>query len=165
MNHTVFNTGRGSVRICSLWDFMTEVKIHRLHESVALELANRTRDEYRSATMPKYGIPEGPIMSRTSHVLKQNPLKVLVELKKTTTKRFFKSKNVDLFRMLEELSTDSMTEFGNPTHFFSIGMGRYVLVDVKDICLFVNKNYNQTLVCTAPKRNYTIYAPNLKVGE
>lgn len=157
-----FNSSVGPIKICTVWDFLLEVKkqyVPEIHQEIRI---NRTMEN-----LPPYAGLYADLVylaAETSHILKQNPSSILVELKKTTTLKEKKSKSVNCFELLTELSLDSGMNMGIPTHFFSVGKNRYALVCEQDIILFVNKNYKQSLVCVNKRRNFTVYAPNLKVS-
>lgn len=162
--HIEFNTQAGAVKICTLWDFMNVVKREYVGE-VYRDIALMRKKSYQEYGMLSHSMMKSEVYAQTHHVLKLNPSSVLVELKKTTTKVEKKAKHVDLEELLFEMTHKSLVEMGVPTHFFPIGSNRYALVGTEDVRLFTKADYTQSLVCLNSKRNFQIYAPNLKVGK
>lgn len=160
---TTLQTFTGPVKLCTLWDFMKEVRVEyvpQISEQIALARKNFFEDRRFRYT------PESPQMEayyQSRHLLKLNPSSVLVELKKTTQMKYRTSKELLIEDLINELATESHTLFGNPSHFFPIGKDKYALVSIDDVKLYVKKDWKQSLVCMDPKRNFQIYAPRLKV--
>ncbi len=162
--HIEFNTQAGAVKICTLWDFMNVVKREYVHE-IQHEIAVMRRKAYQEYGIRTHSMMQGEIFAQTQHTLKLNPTSVLVELKKTTKKIEKKAKHVDFEELIFDMTHKSLIEFGNPTHFFPIGANRYALLCEDDVRLFTKADLTQSLVCLNSKRNFQIYAPNLKVGK
>ncbi len=162
--HIEFNTAVGPIKICTLWDFMNEVKREYVGE-VYRDIALMRKKSYQEYGMLSHSMMKSEAYAQTHHILKLNPTSVLVELKKTTKKIEKKGKHVDLEELLHQLGHESMVEMGVPTHFFPIGTNRYALVGSEDVRLFTKADYTQSLVCLNSKRNFQIYAPNLKIGN
>lgn len=162
--HLVVNSVTGPVKICTLWDFITEVK-KELVGGVYKDVALMRKKAYQEYGARIHSMQIGEAYAQTHHTLKLNPTSVLVELKKTTKKIERKAKHVDFEELLHELCIQSANEMGTPTHFFPIGANRYALVNVDDVRLFTKEDYTQSLVCLNSIRNFQVYVPNLKVGR
>lgn len=160
-NFPVIPTAAGPIKICTLWDFMNDVRIQKLHPDVAREVAVMRKQELNNFHY-QYGTDLGSV-SKSIHTLKQNPMRIIAELKKTTTTLEFKGKSYSFLDVLHDTVNQSITQYGLPTHLFSIGKSRYALVSDEDVVLFVKNNYEQSLVCIRSQRNFNIYAPNLKL--
>jgi hypothetical protein len=158
---TIFNLPTGQVKLCTLWDFMKDVKQERLAPEVREVLVQSLKEAYRPYTYQS--LEHATSFTKTVHSLQQNPIKIVAELKKTTSKLNLYSKKLKLDDLLYETACMSAEELGAPTHFFCSGKGLYSFVSSEDVVLFVGSNFNQSLVCTKPTRNYTIYAPNLNM--
>jgi hypothetical protein len=164
MNQFALPTPFGELKVCHLWDFLKEVRVYMV-PAVAETLASRRVELYKES-FKFYSNNDPQIQfayAETEHLLKLNPSQVLVELKKTTTPIERRGKKVFLEPLVHDLVRKSMEDFGKLSHMFPVGQNRYALVDSEDIRLVIDKNYRQTLVCVNPKRNFTLYAPNLKV--
>lgn len=159
-NFPVIPTAAGPIKICTLWDFLQEVKRHKLHPDVAEQLAIMQKNEMYSNY--QYRADLG-VVSESIHTLKQNPMRVISELKKTTGSIEYRGKNISFRDILEDTVYQAMTNYGIPTHFFAVGKSRFALVQEEDISMYVGADYNQTLVCHRKDRNFTIYTPNIKL--
>lgn len=163
--HPVIQTQAGAIKICTVFDFVREVR--KEYVPITVQQINTVKRNFYQSSAHRYmPNPYEPAeaLSKTWHILKQNPASILVELKKTTTLKERKSKNVDFERLLEELVVESLIGYGQPTHLFPIGSHRYALVCAEDVRLFTKADFSQSLVCVQPHRNFTVYAPHLKVG-
>jgi len=154
-------TSAGYLELVTIWEFMKDVMVERIHPQVAEQY--RTMHMREMNLSRRFAHPDTPTCTEVTHLLKQNPSSVLVELKKTTTLKELKSKNVKLLDLLHDYVHKSMFEFGNPTHFFPVGQNRYALICKEDVRLVITETYKQSLVCTRPERNFILYVPNLKV--
>lgn len=164
-NQPIIYTQSGYVKICSVFEFIRTVKREEMSKTIK-EFSTVRRNFYQY-NLNRYYSPDhdiSEVYSKTWHILKQNPASLLVELKKTTTLKERKKKNIDLEELLHELVGESSIEDGLPTHLFPIGSHRYALVCEDDVRLFTKDDFSQSLVCLVPKRNFTIYAPHLKVA-
>lgn len=157
------NLPTGPIKICTIWDFVKEIKREELHKDVLNDF--RVAHFSYPEPQPYYrhtGLNAGEMYATTTHLLKQNPSSIVKELKKTSTNVERRSKNVGLQELLYEFSIKSMEDMGFPTHFFSVGQNRYALLCEQDVVFFIDKNYKQSIVCTNPKRNFILYVPNLR---
>jgi hypothetical protein len=162
-NVATMNTQAGPIKICTVFDFIREAKREMLPKHYE-DIAVAQKEFYSSANHFKYGFrPDARVIAETRHTLKLNPMKLLTELKKTTTTLYRESKNLTLEDLIYGVVSVSMHESGQPTHFFCIGEDLYCLVSVEDVVLFLTADYHQQLVCTRPNRNFNIYAPHLRV--
>lgn len=156
----IFQTAAGPLEICTVFDF---VKLCRKEtvSSVYKSIAVMKKEAYSHARYVPYDLSES--IAQTQHLLKLNPMSLLVELKRTTTKKYRQAKVVDFEEMVNEIATDSLIENGAPTHFFNVGQDLYCLACVDDFVLFTTEEWKQQLVCVSPHRNFTVHAPNLKM--
>ncbi len=163
-NNLVFRTQSGEVRICTLFEFMNDVRKEMLPgagETLALAYKKYYNDPYF-----RYQYNSGPQVeayARAEFLLQTNPMKLVTELKRTTTKKYRTSQEMTLDHFLFDLVDESVKEFGNPTHLFSIGHHKYALVSTEDVRLFTTKDLKQQLICVRPERNFTIHAPTLRL--
>lgn len=160
-NSFVINVPSGPIKMCSVFDFVSEVKRQLLPKHYE-EIAIHQKKHFMSSKF-RYNNLDYTEVAKTLHTLKLNPMKLLTELKKTTTQLYRESKDLTLDELIYDTSNLSAREFGVPTNFFCIGEDLYCLASNEDVVLFVNEGYKQQLVCTRPERNFTIYAPNLKM--
>lgn len=163
MKLTELNFPWGPIKICTIFDLIPIVRRHMV-PSVCEKIAVEKRNFYNnSPRRVDYGFNTADAVAQTSHILQLNPMKLVTELKKTTTKKYRQSKNNDLYQLLEELAYESAMQMGQPDYFFSIGKNKYALVTLEDLVLFTTEDFHQQLVCVRPERNFTVHAPNLKV--
>lgn len=152
----VISTFAGQIEVCQVWDFLSQVKKNyapeyssQVHEIVTAEHKSRP-----------FNLIDRPV-ARVAHALIQNPAKLLTSLKKHTTKVYFK-RRLSLQELLDEVGSRSYENFGKPTHCFPVGEDLYAVVCESDLVLAVTSRLRQQLICTAPKRNFVVYAPNLR---
>lgn len=159
----VIYTSAGPIRVCNLWEFVMDVKKHELHKDIAVHYAEAQKNEY-GLMSHRYIIAteDTPMYSKTMHTLQQNPISILRELKNTTTSVDLRRENILLEPLLEKYSVESAINFGEPTHFFSVGRNKYLLACIDDVILYVNQSYDQSLVCKYPNRSFNLYVPNLR---
>ena len=154
-------TSAGPIIICSIWDFMTKVRKEHCRESLEFytELAKQEFAAERS-TPPGHE----PAFATSVHTLVQNPMRVITELKHTTSKVTM-SRPMDVESFVWELSYECVKAGGRPNHMFTIGENTFAMVDVDECRLFTNKDFQQQLVCMRPEENFHCYAPKVKFGS
>lgn len=153
MTKPCIHTSAGEVYIISFWEFISKVE-HYIVPKARHEIALAKKAAWRVDRLE----PDLAVVEST-HILKMNPIKTITELRKTTTKVERKSKKVDLIQVVCDLSYESRKHLGYPSYLFPIGEHRYALVCEGDVKLYTNEDFSQSLICTVPERNFTIYAP------
>lgn len=154
------NYASGPIKICSIFDFVPEVK-REMVRSQYERIAVQAKTAFENSNRYNPYAPDPLTISKSMHTLQLNPMKLITELKKTTTK-LSRERHITVSELIEELSYLSMNEMGVPTHMFSIGTDKYALVGKEDVVLFVTEDSRMQLVCTKPNRNFVVYAPNLE---
>lgn len=159
--HTIINTSAGPIRFCTVWEFLEDVRKEytREYRDEVLLLTQTLRDRNNRYYYPP-SAPDEVGMAKSVHKLVHNPIKLITELKKTTTKKHTK-RYISLPNFVYQYVDESLINNGTPTHLFCVGENTLCMVDVNDITLFLNGKYKQQLVCTRPDRNFTIRVPNL----
>lgn len=155
----------GSLKICSVWEFVLDIKRQKLHHSVAETFSTSLRLEAIKQPQRYLLESEYGLVTKTNHILKMNPTKALTELRKTTTYRKLMRKDVDLVEVVNIFAHKAMLHGGELTHLFPIGENTYALVNKEDMMLYVTEDFHQIIVCDRHIRNYTLYIPNLKVNS
>ena len=156
---TIANICGLSVEVCFFWDFIAKVKRDYCRE--AMDLYSHHLRQEMGAVRDYQFTPDTGLYATTYHKLKQNPMGLLTELRKTTTEVKL-TKSVILEDIILDQGRRCIEDYGMPTHIFTIGENRIAMVNIEDCKLYVNKNMKQQLVCHHPKRNFNIYAPNLE---
>lgn len=154
-------TAAGPINVCTLWEFLQNINHHKLHPNIAKEFAIMQKNEFNNFKL-NLEFNTG-IISQSIHSLKQNPMTILTELKRTTRLIECRSGNIKFIDLLKGIIHKAMDRGGIPTHLFAIGKSRFALVRKDDIALYIDSDYNQSLVCNYKDRNFTIYAPNVKL--
>ena len=149
------------VKVCNFWEFLPEVKRQELYRrELEVQIAHVPHSFGFGKMSASSIISDEEMVRKTTHILTQTPSKMVTELKKTTTGLVRKSKHLKLDELIYEFSALAAYEMGYPTHLLPIGTHTYALVGIEDLRLFQD-GFNTTLVCTAPHRNFHVYAPYL----
>ena len=152
--------GPGSqTKIVTLWDFLSEVPRKVVHPDVmhAYAMTYKRRIEYWSST---YADIDDSVYARTELILRQNPTKILSDIKKSLTK-FSTKKHVVIEELMYDLNYRMAQDCSLLTHAFSVGSNQFALVNINDFTLYVKRDYKQSLLCQFPERNYIVRAPNI----
>ena len=156
----VVQTAAGPVRFCTVWEFLEDVQREYTHEyrkelrMLILQFQDNQYGRYTSEP------PMGCAVAESVHKLVHNPIKLITELKKTTTKKYTK-RNITLPDFVDQYTHESLANHGTPTHLFCVGEGTLCLVDKEDVILVLSEQNRQQLICRRPDLNFTIKAPNL----
>lgn len=159
----MMNAFGGYLETCSVFDFIKDVRREycpEYHQQIRT-LAQKFYDSNMRRYVPESSLNDPVLYAESIHRLTMNPMKLLTELRKTTTKKQF-TKHLTLTELVWEMTRKSHEWMGRPTHLFNIGENTFALVAEEDCRLFVKEDMSEQLVCLRPERNFHIIAKNVR---